>query len=915
MNKIFNKKEKKYTAYKPSNRSYLPPPSLIDDAHIGESPSVVHQKQHNRGDSLKHLFHPNPPPHPHIPQDTLNHRRRSASAPQPSPILENGWDDHQNISNVLHQAHLLDLERNYWQRLGNSPLARSSNSISRHFSNTEPLNRQVRQLSPKKQPAQKYSSPPRQSQHPQHSRKGSTSSTKSSLAHSQSLSVPSKPLEIHLARSQEEGVLGCGRVLSQAWTFNKDKENTHPNDLHLRVETSGFNLHISNQGKDSVNVLRERDRIRIDNGQVRDDDGYGYAYGAQTVDPSPSTSQVGLAVTSSSPAPPGSSHMQSAIPATPTPTPTPATPTARSVATSTDEHSSHTQNRRIVIPQRGSSKRYSPSKSIITGSEYTKTKLRRRGGGVSGKRSSHSRGSGSGSGSSRESAPNSSSRSMSATSSRSMAYDTYLAYHAVEKGNGEESEVNDSLANRSIASDVATLDHRPPPSATLLPGVHSAHGTHVHDTRDSSNTNSTSSVMEELRDAPLPPIRTGDIMQASRGVPQASLTRPSPAMGVDVSHTSDAHDAPGDFLNGEDSRRRKGEGRSREVAPAVTITLPPQENTFTDMHTSPNPPSRDIDHPVFLGYPLPTPPIPRKSPRRRAQESIEKKSYTTFTTHPIPRRWPEEVGVEVGVEQMCKEKDKSPEAIDSGASPGASASGWNAPESANISTASRSHRAINPSVDLLRFVHPPESGSRLALDVEMVNNKLRSAERLRNSGHDEHLMQPQHQHNQHTQNTQNTQHASQTPHPFANSDANMTFNTPGDSLSKRLSTDAYLNSLNMGISKQCSGRLGQVAEDEGGEVVEIGNGDGENNKEDLFYKPRTQPQPIQTNTPMHTPTHSKRYHAHPSMSSTGSNISPLSSQSENGMRPKASMKELEEMLRSLKMRRERNKREESNQVK
>lgn len=876
MNKIFKMKDKKYTPYTPTNISYHPPPSLIDGAHIGESPSTVPtHKHHRRSDSLKNLFHAEDVPSIPAPvtrADTLKQRRRSASAPQPSPIFESEFEDQQDISQVLHQTHLLDLERKYWQRLGSKPLARSSNSISRHFSNAQPLNKHSRSTSHD----QKQSN---------HKRIASTSSNKSSLARSQSLSVPTKPLEIHLARSNSKHIHGCGKFIRKAWSFNK--ENHNPHDVHLRVVANSGNLHIRNQGTDSINVLSDQDKIRIENG---DGGVYGQAH-AQVLEPSPSTSQVGLAVTSSSPAPPESSlpvHSGS-YPATPPLRP----PRARSVATFTDDQIPLSQ-RRIVIPQRSSSKRFSPSlhqqspsKSMIVGSEYTTPKLRRK------------------------STGNSSSRSMSATSSRSMTYDTYLAYHRDdEKGETVFDKLADdditnggSLANHSIASDVATLDHHAPPLATLFLGTH-----------DSSNTNSTSSVMEELRDAPLPPKRTGDIMQASRAPSQTSLH--APVMQVDVSHTSEILDDASD----KTGKRVKGWVNysvdvldyylliaHRKEPPVLTITLPPREEAPTALQSPfkepPQAPNNDkqfgkeIDHFLYVRDPSPAPPIPRKSPRRKSPNPSVQSSPHISAAIPINR--PE------GVQRVVNTAQEM------------NSSGHTTPESVSIRNSgranrSRSNSAMRPSVG---FVQPTgsraESKPLLVLDVETVKNKLRVAKEAR--AKDDVVSKREEEAKQlakieafrrsrvdrnGTYSSQRSQ-KSQKTHPFANTDTSnvsKNINTVGDSLSKRLSSDAYLNNLR--LSSQQSPRLTRVTENE----------DSRKNIDNLFYKPR----PVHTNAVTHVPSQpplpaaAPRYQARPSMSSTGSNVSALSSQSGREMKPKSNIKDLEEMLRNLKMRRARN---------
>ncbi|TIA87063.1 hypothetical protein E3P99_03420 [Wallemia hederae] len=1045
MNKIFKMKDKKYTQYtpyKPSPTAYHPPPSF-DGALIGESPSTapVHvptHKHHKRSDSLKNLFNPEEIaaiPQPLSRADTLKQRRRSASAPQPSPILETEFEHQQEVSQVLHQTHLLDLERKYWQRLGSKPLARSSNSISRHFSNAQPLNQHSRSTS-------------HDHKQSNHKRIASTSSNKSSLARSQSLSVPTKPLEIHLARSNSKHIHGCGKFLRKAWSFNK--ENQQPQDLHLRVETNRGNLHIRNQGTDCINVLSEQDKIRIEGG------GDGAVYGANdslTLQPSPSTSQVGLAVTSPSPAPPESSlpvHSGSHT----TSTPPIRLPRARSVATFTDDQIPLSQ-RRIVIPQRSSSKRFSPSthqspsKSMIVGSEYTKNKLRRR------------------------STGNSSSRSMSATSSKSMGYDTYLAYHRDDEGEDERGNVEDtitaslnngSLANHSIASDVATLDHYPAPPAstmptTLAPAFLDGHTTtgnpHSSHSNTTSHTNSTSSVMEELRDAPLPPKRTGDIMQASRAASQSSVravreqatstsstpdfparqhTPPqAPPMHVSVSHTADAlDDTSSGSIRG--SVRSSKRSKPREP-PALTITLPPKEEAPTALQSPfkepPQAPnndktfSKEIDHFLYVRDPSPAPPIPRKSPRRKSPNpSVMSSPYISAPAMAVPSRV---ANSEYG---------------NSGASSG---SGRNTPESGSVRSAtasimnrsrssssavpvvnsaggrSRSNSAMRPSVE---YVQPTggraESKPLLALDVETVKNKLRAAKesRAREDNerrerelrevrearakedlrrHDEeakHLARMEafrrsrvdrngtysSQRSQRSvAQVQPAQSAMQSPqpppqkaHPFAaaaapdnssdsaSNDAK-NINTVGDSLAKRLSSDAYLNNLR--LSSQQSPRLTRVTE----------GGSGGDAPNDLFYKPRLayahqhQIPPLapfnspasmatrdytiahaHTNAHTHanitthslpyspplnttTPAAPRYHHQHqqhapvrPSMSSSGSNsntnsnsaMSALSSQSGAPVKPKSktNIKDLEAMLHTLKMRRARQQAEKEDEL-
>ncbi|TIC11859.1 hypothetical protein E3Q15_02550 [Wallemia mellicola] len=835
---------------------YQPPPTLIDNAHIGESPSTLPpiHKYHKRSDSLRNQVHEGDVPViPSVRLDTLKLRRRSASAPQPSPIFESAFEEQQDVSDVLQQSRVLEKERQYWNRIGNRPLARSSNNIGRHFSNIQPLNKHNRSTS-------------HGNSQSSHKRITSTSSNKSSLGRSQSLSVPTKPLEIHLARSNSKHLPGCGRFIRKAWSFNK--ENIHPQDVHLRVESDRGNLHIRNQGRDNINILSEEDKIRIEsaNGQ----------HWGQVLEPSPSTSQVGLALTSPSPAPPESSlpvHSQSVAPPSPAPV-----RKARSVATYTEDLIPPSQ-RRIIIPQRNSSKRFShfshqqsPSKSMIIGNDYIKSNLRRR------------------------STSNSSAKSMSA-SSRSMTYDYYLSLHRDDASHNMGNlvaERNDSslgnasvdhtgsIANHSIASDMATIDHQPPPlhaSTSLL-----ARG-------QNSNNESTSSVIEELRDAPIPPERQDDL--------QTPKARQPPPMRVEVEH-----------ITHEDLKTPK-KGKSKEP-PSLTITLPPRDS-FQEALQSPlkEPPQapknekhfkQDIDNFLYIRDPSPAPPkIPLKSPRRKSPNpSVQ--SSPNFST----------LGLTIGNNNNNYNNKAEPVQRVANAAQAIALSGRSTPDlsipvvnktssDSRTTNRSRSNSAMKPSAT---YIQPSsigvESKPLLVLDVETVKTKLRTAKEARalkdesDKKEEEAKQVARIAAFRRSRVDRNGTTSSQRSHPFANvtqPNESKTLNTVCDSLSKRLSSDAYLNNLR--LSNQQVPRLKKVSEND---INKEGN--------ELFYKPR--PTHL-NNTPIPPPTPEvrKRSQMRPSLSSNGSNISGISSQSGKELKPKPSLQELEEMLRNLKLRRAR----------
>ncbi|EIM23128.1 hypothetical protein WALSEDRAFT_59444 [Wallemia mellicola CBS 633.66] len=193
-----------------------------------------------------------------------------------------------------------------------------------------------------------------------------------------------------------------------------------------------------------------------------------------------------------------------------------------------------------------------------------------------------------------------------------------------------------------------------------------------------------------------------------------------------------------------------------------------------------------------------------------------------------------------------------------------------------------------------------ESKPLLVLDVETVKTKLRTAKEARalkdesDKKEEEAKQVARIAAFRRSRVDRNGTTSSQRSHPFANvtqPNESKTLNTVCDSLSKRLSSDAYLNNLR--LSNQQVPRLKKVSEND---INKEGN--------ELFYKPR--PTHL-NNTPIPPPTPEvrKRSQMRPSLSSNGSNISGISSQSGKELKPKPSLQELEEMLRNLKLRRAR----------